>query len=636
MSPCRQSLSKPFYRERPSSPFLPSWLIIIALVFLFTDSSQAATPVLVGGELGYPPYSTLTPEGAPAGFNTELTRQIAAKMGLDVTLQIRPWPEVKEALAKGEIDVIQGMFYSENRARVFDFSPPFATINHAIFCRKDSPAFNAIEDLRNQKVIVVQGDIMHDYAEKIQLTKTLLQADTLVGVLEQLAAGEGDYALLARLPGLFWLNELGLSDHIRAVGPPIMPAKYCYAVRKGNTDLLSQFTEGLNLLHATGEYREIYEKNLGGLEPIVITGRVVARYAAIFFGPLLLLLIASLLWSWIMRKKVRQRTLELQSSKDEWERTFDAITDPVMILDLDFRIVRANKVMAEALAVKPQAAIGLTCYKSVHGTQQPVEQCPHAMLLRDGQARSVEIYEPRIGGYCLVTVSPLFSADGKLAGSIHAAKNITQMKEAEQRLQEDEKKLHDITASLGEGLYVLDRDCRLTFINPEGERLLGWSQAELLDKEIHPIIHNRKADGSPLPFEQCSVHQVIKSGARFSSQEEVFVRQDGSVFPVSILSTPIMDSAGKPTSSITAFRDITARKQIEQEREGLIAELQAALAEIKTLKGIVPICMHCKKIRDDAGYWNQLEKFISEHSDAQFSHGICEECLKKHYPEEED
>ena len=74
-------------------------------------------------------------------------------------------------------------------------------------------------------------------------------------------------------------------------------------------------------------------------------------------------------------------------------------------------------------------------------------------------------------------------------------------------------------------------------------------------------------------------------------------------------------------------------ERIEQEREHLIAELQKALAEIKTLHGIVPICASCKKIRDDEGAWHQMETYISEHTDAQFSHGICKECAKKLYPE---
>jgi hypothetical protein len=67
--------------------------------------------------------------------------------------------------------------------------------------------------------------------------------------------------------------------------------------------------------------------------------------------------------------------------------------------------------------------------------------------------------------------------------------------------------------------------------------------------------------------------------------------------------------------------------------EKLIKELQVALEEIKSLKGIIPICMYCKGIRDDKGAWTKLEQYITEHSEAQFSHGICEECLKKNYPE---
>lgn len=73
--------------------------------------------------------------------------------------------------------------------------------------------------------------------------------------------------------------------------------------------------------------------------------------------------------------------------------------------------------------------------------------------------------------------------------------------------------------------------------------------------------------------------------------------------------------------------DISKRKKIE-------IQLRESLNEIKVLRGIVPICSYCKKIRDDKGYWNQLEAYISSHSEAQFSHGICQECIKEHYPEE--
>ena len=79
--------------------------------------------------------------------------------------------------------------------------------------------------------------------------------------------------------------------------------------------------------------------------------------------------------------------------------------------------------------------------------------------------------------------------------------------------------------------------------------------------------------------------------------------------------------------------EITERKQAQQDRENLILELQGALENIRTLKGMIPICSHCKKIRDDDGYWNRIEKYIAEHTNAEFSHGICPECSRKLYPE---
>ena len=81
------------------------------------------------------------------------------------------------------------------------------------------------------------------------------------------------------------------------------------------------------------------------------------------------------------------------------------------------------------------------------------------------------------------------------------------------------------------------------------------------------------------------------------------------------------------------IRDITERKQMELEREALIAQLTAALADVKTLSGLLPICSSCKKIRDDTGYWRTLERYLSDHSEAQFSHGLCDDCLHKLYPE---
>ncbi len=91
------------------------------------------------------------------------------------------------------------------------------------------------------------------------------------------------------------------------------------------------------------------------------------------------------------------------------------------------------------------------------------------------------------------------------------------------------------------------------------------------------------------------------------------------------------NTMSKDLQKTTVSRDILVKE--EKEKEKLIGELQEALKEVKTLSGIIPICMHCKQIRDDKGYWNKLEQFVAEHSEVRFSHSICDKCVQDHYPE---
>lgn len=94
------------------------------------------------------------------------------------------------------------------------------------------------------------------------------------------------------------------------------------------------------------------------------------------------------------------------------------------------------------------------------------------------------------------------------------------------------------------------------------------------------------------------------------------------------------DAEGRPLRMSGIHMDITDRKKIEKERDELVESLQKALKEIKTLQGILPLCSFCKKIRNDKGYWEQVEVYIRRHSEADISHSICPDCMKKHYPKQ--
>jgi PAS domain S-box-containing protein len=139
-------------------------------------------------------------------------------------------------------------------------------------------------------------------------------------------------------------------------------------------------------------------------------------------------------------------------AKQEWERTFDAVPDLIMILNNEYRVVRVNKAMAERAGCNPRDLVGQTCYDVFHGTEKPVGLCPHARLMADGFAHSAEVHEDRLGGDFLVSVNPLHGADGKLTGSVHVARDITRRKQAENALRrahdELEQRVEERTAEL--------------------------------------------------------------------------------------------------------------------------------------------------------------------------------------------
>jgi PAS domain S-box-containing protein len=125
----------------------------------------------------------------------------------------------------------------------------------------------------------------------------------------------------------------------------------------------------------------------------------------------------------------------------------------------------------------------------------------------------------------------------------------------------------------------------------------------------------------------------VSAGKTPPPLEHRIIHKDGSTRWIRNTMVPLYDDSGHMVSYYGVIEDITERKRAEQDRETLITELKQALAKIKALSGLLPICSSCKKIRDDKGYWEQIEVYIRDHSDAEFSHSLCPECLKELYPD---
>ncbi len=151
----------------------------------------------------------------------------------------------------------------------------------------------------------------------------------------------------------------------------------------------------------------------------------------------------------------------LIQAKEEWERTFDAVPDLIMILNSDHKIVRANKATAVRLGLTKEEMIGRECYRLFHGTGAPPTWCPHAQLIYDGKEHAHEVSEEYLGGTFDVSVSPIFDGDGRLGGSVHVARDVTQRKR-------DQEELAQLIEEVKHFAYIVSHDLRAPLSSLKG------------------------------------------------------------------------------------------------------------------------------------------------------------------------
>ena len=169
-------------------------------------------------------------------------------------------------------------------------------------------------------------------------------------------------------------------------------------------------------------------------------------------------------------------------------------------------------------------------------------------------------------------------------------------------------------------LCFLDFNGYFKRLNPAWERTLGFTREELMSRPFIEFVH---PDDRERTLEQ---NAQVRAGGQALGFENRYLCKDGSYRWFRWNAAPDMGD----NVIYSVARDVTAAKQAEAEREQLLSELQSALAEIKVLQEILPICSYCRKVRDDDDYWQTVESYISRHTKTRFSHGVCPDCMRTH------
>jgi len=330
----------------------------------------------------------------------------------------------------------------------------------------------------------------------------------------------------------------------------------------------------------------------------------------------------------------KQAEEALHRSEEKFRAIFENNSSALALIEPDTTISMVNDAYCHMSGYTREEVIGMSWTQQIppEDLERLKEYNRRRLLDPDDAPDKYEFKFYRKGGeirFALMSVSMMRSTSKIITSFL----DITERKKMEEALRASEDQIRLLLNSTAEAIYGIDLDGNCTFCNNSCIQKLGYQDAsELIGKNMHWQIHSKRVDGTPYPVEECRIFAAFQKGENSHVEDEVLWRADGTSFPAEYWSYPEW-RGGKMLGSVVTFFDITQRKQAEAEREKLIKELQFALDNVHTLQGLIPICANCKKIRDDTGYWQQVEGYIQSHSLAKFSHGICPDCAAIMYPD---
>ena len=283
----------------------------------------------------------------------------------------------------------------------------------------------------------------------------------------------------------------------------------------------------------------------------------------------------------VLETKVNERTVELSNSEsqarrlaEEWQKTFDSISDMVSIQDKDSRLVKVNRAYLCAVGVPESELVGRKCHEIVHGLSCPIDGCPHQRTLETRESSINEFFEPHLGIYLEASTSPIVDKNGEVIGTVHIAKDITQRKLTENELQLERDKLMGLLNTMDDGVAIIGSNLDVDYVNPAMEKQYGPINGRKCFEYF-----NGRTDSCPW----CRNDEVFQGK---TIRTDVQSSQTGKTYEVTY--APLKNGDGT-FSKLTVWHDITERKKVEELKDDFIGMVSH---ELRTPLTIITGAIH--------------------------------------------
>ncbi len=553
----------------------------------------AISKITIASEPDYPPYCIVDQNGNADGFSIDLFNAAADAVGIEVNIRIGVWDKIKQDLAKGEIDALPLVGRTPEREGLYDFTMPYLRLHGAIFIRKDTKGIETIDDLNSKTIAVMRGDNAEEYIRRNSLSQNIITTHTFEEAFRLLEAGNADAVITQRITGLELLKTMGIKSIVPLEAPlHDFRQDFCFAVQKGNTELLSRLNEGLSIVIANNTFNEIHHKWFGPQIKERFSLKDIIRLGLTILIPLVIIL--SIFTIIFLRRAVKSRTKSLELEIVKHKETYQTLLNQQQLLE---KMEKTAKIGGWEYEIKPDIIKWTKGVYEIYGLSpekfnpqnddeaiqfydpesRDVLETAFSELIKTGTPYNLELPFTAANGEkkWVWTSGQAEMQNGSILRIYGIIMDITRNKLAELSIAESGNKIKEIFNSTNEAIFIHDAlTGKINDINQRTVELYGYNSK---DEIIHGNVGNISVNKEP--YTQSKAEEYLQKATTDGPQSFDWLakRKSGETFWAEISLRYFQWSNQEMV--IAVVRDVTERRKAQNQLLALKNQLEIRVEE---------------------------------------------------------